>query len=124
MSGLAPLLSLRGWHGRQRPQAQSKSQGSYSYAYQGSLRSATAPSAGTGGVLVGEEAAGDELGAEFTTMLSRLAEWKDRYYECIVPRKVGRAVGNVPSLGCLFRGVCYVACLCFTAPGLHQRSVT
>jgi len=29
-----------------------------------------------------------ELDAEFCSMLERLTAWKDRYYDCIVPRKV------------------------------------
>lgn len=52
---------------------------------------ATVPSvsAGEAAAQTAESPAGPPLDAEFAAMVERLAAWKARYYDCIVPRKVG-----------------------------------
>ncbi|KAL4444573.1 hypothetical protein ABPG77_002390 [Micractinium sp. CCAP 211/92] len=88
VSGLAPLLSLQGWRGRPGSQAQPRAVTFQSLTQGGALRNVKAHQSSDGSGFVGAQAAGDELDAEFASMLSQLANWKDRYYECIVPRKV------------------------------------
>jgi hypothetical protein len=39
-------------------------------------------------------------GAEFAGMVERLKAWSDRYYDCIVPRKVPAAAAAATTAGC------------------------
>ncbi|KAL4436589.1 hypothetical protein ABPG75_003728 [Micractinium tetrahymenae] len=88
VSGLAPLPSLRGLNGRFGSQAPPPLLSVHPASRARLECPPTASASSAVGASVGEQAAGGELDLDFTAMLSRLTDWKDRYYECIVPRKV------------------------------------